>query len=196
MTNSRRVIATITLTLDGHTTGPGGPYDMSCIAPHGMSDQARDGLLAMTSATTALLGRKNYEGFGGYWPTVARDAGADPRDRRFAQWLDQVDKVVFSTTMTDTHWENSTIAATGPVEYIRALRGSGQGDIRVLSSQSLIRQLLEAGELDRLEITLAPEVVSGGARPFSDDLAPSRWSLAEAIHTDTGAVRLAYDHRP
>ncbi|GIJ42540.1 hypothetical protein Vwe01_58650 [Micromonospora andamanensis] len=50
------------------------------------------------AATTALLGRKDYEGFGGFWPAVAQDENADLRDRTFAQWLDAVDKVVISST--------------------------------------------------------------------------------------------------
>src|SRR6185295_13508563 len=47
-------------------------------------------------ATTVLLGRKNYQGFGGYWPTIAGDESADPRDRAFARWLNAVEKIVFS----------------------------------------------------------------------------------------------------
>ncbi len=110
----RTVIANITLTLDGHTTGPGGAYDMSCIAPYGVSDEARDTLTTMTTATTVLLGRKNYEGFGSWWPKVADDPGAEPRDRRFAQWLDTVDKVVFSTSPLQVPWQHSRRADLGP----------------------------------------------------------------------------------
>jgi hypothetical protein len=62
MTGDRKVIAAITLTLDGHTTGPGGPYDMRCIAPHGVSDQARAALVDMTSTPIALLGRRTTRG--------------------------------------------------------------------------------------------------------------------------------------
>jgi hypothetical protein len=47
-------------------------------------------------ATTALLGRKNYQGFSSYWPAVAEDDEADPRDRSFAQRLNAVETIVFS----------------------------------------------------------------------------------------------------
>jgi dihydrofolate reductase len=192
MTGGRTVIANITLTLDGHTTGPGGPYDMSCIAPHGVSEQARDALISMTTAPTVLLGRKNYEGFGFYWPAVADDSAAEPRDRRFAQWLNEVEKVVCSTTLTDVTWQNARLASGGPVEVVRKLRAQGEGDIRVLSSQSLIRQLLVAQEIDRLEITLAPAVVAGGDRLFAGDSVASNWQLDSSQATDSGAVRLSY----
>jgi hypothetical protein len=97
---ARTVVGNISLSLDGRVTGPGGEYDMSWVAAHGVTDAARDHMVDVTSsATTALLGRKNYQGFAGYWPVVASDEQADPRDRAFAQWLNAVEKIVFSTTL-------------------------------------------------------------------------------------------------
>src|SRR6185503_5276049 len=94
--NTRTVVANISLSLDGRVTGPAGEYDMGWIVPHAITDAARDHMLSVTSpATTALLGRKNYEGFGGYWPSVAGNEEADPRDRAFSRWLNGVEKIVF-----------------------------------------------------------------------------------------------------
>src|SRR5579871_6947817 len=67
----RTVVANISLSLDGRVAGPGGDYDMSWIVPHAVTDRAREQMVKVTSAaTTALLGRKNYQGFSFYWPTV------------------------------------------------------------------------------------------------------------------------------
>jgi dihydrofolate reductase len=191
----RKVVANITLSLDGRTTGPGGPYDMSWIGPHAVTDQARDEMIRMTDGTTALLGRTNYEGFGGYWPTVAQDESAEPRDRRFAQWLDDVEKVVFSTTLTDTPWRNSRLADGQPADVVRELRAQEGGDIWVLASQSVIRQLLAADEIDRLSINLAPELVGGGDRLFDDGLPATSWSLTDLTTSDSGATWLIYDRK-
>lgn len=76
---------------------------------------------------------------------------------------------------------------------MRALRTEQGGDIRVLSSQSLIRQLLAADELDRFELTLAPTIAGGGARLFDGSLPASDWIVSDLTRTDSGAVRLAYD---
>lgn len=191
----RRVTASITLTLDGRTTGAGGPYDMGPIAPHGVTDQAREAMEAMTSATLVLLGRRNYEGFGGWWPQVAADPSADPRDRAFSRWLDEVEKVVFSRTLDEPlAWQNARLAEADPVTTVRSLRGSGAGEIRVLASASIIRALLAADELDRLELTLSPEVVDGGATLFGDEpVGRSSWRPVAVTPTDSGAVRLTYD---
>lgn len=194
-TARRTVVANISLSLDGRVTGPGGEYDMSWIVPHAVTDQARAHLGKLTgAATTALLGRKNYEGFRSYWPQVADDASADPRDREFARWLNAVEKIVFSTTLEAADWQNTRVAAD-PAGTVRHLRNQPDtGDIIVLSSASIMRSLLAAGEVDRLSITLCPELAGSGARLFDGQLPGSSWSLSEMTGTDSGAICLFYDY--
>lgn len=191
---ARRVIANTVLTLDGRTTGPGGPGDMSVIAPHGVSDQARDALVRMTASDTALLGRNNYQGFYGWWPSVAENPDADPRDRAFSRWLNDVDKIVFSRTLGSTDWSNATLATASPANTVRELRELPGGDIRVLSSGQLIRQLLDAGLIDRLELTLAPTIVGdGGSTLFDADTIGSAWNFTTVTPTDSGALHIVAD---
>ncbi|MDP9235674.1 MAG: dihydrofolate reductase family protein [Actinomycetota bacterium] len=191
---NRKVVANIALSLDGRINGLGGDMDMGWIVPHAISDGARDHMVRiMSPATTALLGRKNYEGFAGYWPVVAKDESADPRDRTFARWLDAVEKVVFSSTLPETQWSNSRVVAAEPKAVVQELRQTDGGDIVVLSSTSMIRSLLQADEIDRLSIMLCPEIVGGGARLLDDGVPSSGWALAEATPHDTGAINLLYD---
>jgi dihydrofolate reductase len=124
---------------------------------------------------------------------VASDEQADPRDRAFAQWLNAVEKIVFSRTLQQADWHNSRIAAAGPAATVRQLRKQPGGDIVVLASTSVLQDLLEAGELDRLSITLCPELVGGGARLFGDGPAGSSWSLSGVTRTESGALCLVYD---
>jgi dihydrofolate reductase len=189
--NHRTVTANIVLSLDGRVCGTGGPYDMSWIVPHAISNGAHDHTLAVTStATTILLGRVNYEGFGGYWPGVADMAGADPWDRSFSRWLTATDKVVCSTTLTDAAWQNTTIESRSPSAVVAELRD--QPGV-VLASSSVIRDLLDADLVDRLSIMLAPEIVGGGPRLFDDTVnAAGSWSVDAHSVTTTGAVCLIY----
>ncbi len=117
---------------------------------------------------------------------------SDPRDRAFARWLNEVEKVVVSRTLTSAGWRNSRVVADEPAEIVRQLRKQEGGNIVVLASSILIRALLEAGELDRLSITLCPELVGAGACFFGDGPGSS-WSLAEATPTSSGALCLRYD---
>ncbi|MBK8905089.1 MAG: dihydrofolate reductase family protein [Anaerolineaceae bacterium] len=191
---ARTVVANISLSLDGRVTGPGDEYDMGWIVPHAITDGARDHMVDVTSpATTVLLGKKNYMGFGGYWPNVANDESADPRDRTFAQWLNSVEKIVFSATLTEPSWENSRIVDAEPEKVVAELQQQVGGDIIVLASVSVIKRLLQADALDCLSITLCPEIAGGGARLFEDGLPASSWTLRQSKPTESGALCLLYD---
>ncbi len=191
---SRTVIANISLSLDGRVTGPGGEYDMSWIVPHAITNAARDHMVSVTSpVTTVLLGRKNYEGFRQYWPTVANTESADPRDRAFSRWLNSVEKIVFSSTLKETTWENSRVLFADPAAVVEDLQKQDGGDIIVLASGTIIKRLLQANALDRLSITLCPEIAGGGAHLFDDGLPASSWTLRQSKMTESGALCLVYE---
>ena len=194
MTKNRTVIANISLSLDGRTAGSNGEYDMGWIVPHAITNGAREHMINVTSpATTVLLGRKNYEGFGSYWPSVANNEEADSRDRAFSKWLNSAEKIVFSSTLSTTSWENSRIVNDDPAAIIKELQKQAGGDIIVLASSSVIKRLLEADALDCLSITLCPEVSGGGARLFNDGLPTSSWTLRQSKTTESGALCLLYE---
>ncbi|SED73475.1 dihydrofolate reductase family protein [Ruania alba] len=195
--NKRTIVANITLSLDGRTNGPGGDADMGWLVPHAITDGARDGMTRMSSgADHALLGRKNYEGFAGFWPGVADDENADPRDRAFSRWLNDVEKTVFSSTLTQAAWPNGQDAEVvdgDPASVVARLRKEAGGDVVVLASSSVIKALLEADAIDRLSINLCPELVGGGARLFEDGLPTTSWKLTDFTTSNTGAVWMFYD---
>jgi dihydrofolate reductase len=192
--SGRTVVGNIALSLDGRVTGPAGEHDMGWIVPHALSDAARDHMVRVTApATTALLGRKNFEGFGGFWPAVADDEAADPRDRAFSRWLNGVEKVVLSHSLTGSQWAHTRIVDGDTAGVVRELRAQDGGDIVVLASGSVLRALLAADELDRLSITLCPQVAGGGTRLFDDGMPGSAWTLRDAATGDSGAICLLYD---
>jgi dihydrofolate reductase len=191
---TRTVIGNFSLSLDGRVTGSGGDYDMGWIVPHAITDASREHMISITSpATTVLLGRKNYQGFSQYWPPIATDKSAEARDRAFSKWLNSVEKIVFSSTLKESTWENSRIIDADPAAVVADLQQQDGGDIIVLASGSIIKRLLEADALDRLSITLCPEVAGGGARLFEDGLPASSWTLRQSDVTESGALCLLYD---
>ncbi|MEJ3653672.1 dihydrofolate reductase family protein [Actinomycetes bacterium KLBMP 9759] len=190
----RRVVANISLSMDGRVNGAAGDHDMGWIVPHALSDAAREHMVRVTgTATTALLGRKNFEGFGGFWPAVADDENADPRDRAFSSWLNGTEKIVFTHTPTDASWANTRMTDVEPAKEVAQLRDQDGGDIVVLASGSVIRALLAADEVDRLSITLCPSVVGGGTPLFEDGVPASDWSLVDVTTSASGALCLLYD---
>ncbi|MFD7259098.1 dihydrofolate reductase family protein [Streptomyces sp. NPDC059874] len=196
MTNStgRRVTANLALSLDGRYNGPGGANDFGAFAPYVTTEVARDHLARIwEGATTALLGRVNAEGFLGYWPSVAADENADPRDRGYAKWLVDTEKVVFSTTLAEAPWEHTRVVNAPAADVVADLKTTGVGDILVNSSVSVIKALLSADLLDRLYLMIFPEIVGGGQRLFDDGLPSSKWKLTRQETGDLGEIAMVYD---
>ncbi|MFJ2667814.1 dihydrofolate reductase family protein [Nocardia fluminea] len=190
----RTVTANIGLTLDGRYNGPGGPTDAQAIVRYATTEVARDHLARLWSgATTALLGRVNAEGFLAFWPTVLADENADPRDRAYAKWLLDTEKVVLSTTLTEAPWERTRLANAPAAEVVTALKATGTGDILVNSSPTVIKDLLAADLIDRLYLLLCPEIAGDGQRLFDDGLPSSRWALTRREVGELGEMALTYD---
>jgi dihydrofolate reductase len=196
MTDStaRKVTANLSLTLDGRYHGPAGPADMGAILPYVTTEVARRHLARIwDGATTAVLGRLNAEGFLGFWPTVAADENADPRDRGYAKWLVDAEKVVFSTTLTEAPWERARVVNAPAADVVTELKASGSGDILVNSSASVIKPLLAADLLDRLYLMICPEIAGGGPRLFDDGLPASKWRLTHHETGELGETAVVYD---
>ena len=193
-TGRRLVRANISLTLDGRYHGPGGPADIGAIVPYMSTEVARGQLERIhAGATTAVLGRGSAEGFLGYWGPVAEDPDADPRDRGYARWLVEAEKVVFSTTLTEPPWERTRLVQGPTADVVDGLAGSGEGDILVNTSPSIIKPLLAAGLVDRLYLVVTPEIAGTGARLFDDGLPGTTWTLAHHEAGELGEIALVYD---
>jgi dihydrofolate reductase len=196
MTDStgRKVTANLSLTLDGRYHGPVGPADMGAILPYVTTEVARRHLARIwEGATTAVLGRLNAQGFLGFWPTVAADENADPRDRGYAKWLVDAEKVVFSTTLTEAPWERARVVNAPAADVVTELKASGSGEILVNSSASVIKPLLAADLLDRLYLMICPEIAGGGPRLFDDGLPASKWRLTHHETGELGETAVVYD---
>ncbi|WBQ02562.1 dihydrofolate reductase family protein [Kribbella sp. CA-293567] len=190
----RLVTANLNLSLDGHYNGPGGPGDLSAIIPFATTDVARDHMTRLyKNATTAVLGRLNAEGFLSYWPSVADDENADPRDRGYAKWLVATEKVVFSTTLTDAPWERTRLVNAPAADVITELKTSGKGEILVNSSASVIKALLAADLLDRLYLMITPVITGGGERLFTAGLPTTQWAVTHQETGKSGELAMIYD---
>jgi dihydrofolate reductase len=191
---TRTVIASVTVSLDGCSAGPGG--DLTGLVEQAGAPETMAWFAGVYSgANTALMGRTNYEGFYGYWPPVARDPESSPRGRDLALWLDEVEKIVFSRTLTEAEWSNARIADREPADEVAALKAAEGRDIMILNSASIIRALLDADLVDEMRLILVPVVLGGGLRIFPDGLPRSEWELASSAGLPGGTLGLQYRRR-
>lgn len=82
---------------------------------------------------------------------------------------------------------------TPAAEVVAGLKASGEGDILVNNSTSVIKALLAADLLDRLYLMVNPEIAGGGQRLFGDGLPATRWTLAHHEAGELGELALVYE---
>lgn len=191
-TADRRVVANIGLSIDGYyrrRNDDGIPFLAN--AEVGYEQIAR----TIETATTAVLGRVNAEVFLDWWPRVIGTETVDRRDEAFAKWLVAADRVVLSCTLTESPWQGVRIANAPTVEVINDLKSEGHGDILICWSASVIKALLKADAIDRLNLIVAPVLGGDGDRLFDDDNPLTNWELVHYDSSEPGVLALTYDRR-
>jgi dihydrofolate reductase len=146
-----RVVVQQWMSVDGFLAGPGGEGDVfAAVADFSASEAHNTTLLA--SVDEVLLGRRTYEAFREFWP------GA--HDEPMAQLVNTLPKTVCTTTLTEAPWGTHAPARIVPdaVAHVREL----QGTAIVWGSVALMGALLAAGQVDEVELLVAPIALGAG----------------------------------
>jgi dihydrofolate reductase len=136
-----------------------------------------------------LLGRVTYDSFAGAWP--GREAAGEV-DALFAKQLGDTPKIVATRGTQDLGWRNAerTDDLLGTVAALREQPGVEK--VLVAGSISVVRQLLDAGQLDELRLLVHPVAARHGERLFEDGTEPQPLTLVSSAVFPTGVVRLTY----
>jgi dihydrofolate reductase len=79
-------------------------------------------------------------------------------------------------------------------ESIRRIKAESDGDIGCWGSLSLVRELLDLGEVEELRLVVAPSMIGQGRRFGSGG--PVQLALREARTYDDALVEMVYDVQP
>jgi len=155
----RKLIYSMTVSLDGFIAGPDGNIDWS--APdeelHRFhNDQVRE-------LGAHLLGRRLYETMA-YWETADQDPSASEVTLDFARIWQALPKFVFSRTLDRV--EGKTRLATGDVaDEVARLKQEPGGDLGV-GGAGLASELIERNLVDDYRLFVSPVVLGGGTPYF------------------------------
>lgn len=109
---------------------------------------------------THLYGRVMYEMMSG-WETDPSVGDTSPAARDFADDWQSVDKVVYSTTLTEPVTERTRIEPVFDPEAVRRLKAETTKDL-VIGGPNLAAHAFAAGLIDECDIYLVPCLVGGG----------------------------------
>ena len=198
----RKLIVSNAMSLDGYYEGPGknvmALFDYRWDYP---TDESFDAYNAerLRAADTLLLGRVSYQGFKGFWPSVADDPDATPIQREISHLNNAIDKVVISDSLTPEEaapWHNTRIIGrVGAHEQIAELKRQSGKDILVFGSHTLWNDLLTNDLVDELHLMIGPVVLGAGTPLFDDQPAVSLRLIETRVWDGSGNVLVQYEVR-
>ena len=109
----RTLAITQNITLDGSIEMLGDWFDPADQDPQLLEATRRQS----EHADAMLLGRQTFEDFRGYWPQQTDDQTG------ITDELNQIQKYVVSSTMTDPQWRNSTVLTGDWIARVRESKG-------------------------------------------------------------------------
>ena len=151
-----------------------------------MADHRRYNSQLFPTAEAFLLGRRTYEIFAAYWPTVT-----DKTDQ-IAHALNSRPKYVASTTLAEAAWPGTTVLAGDVAGQVAKLKQELGGPILVLGSSALVHTLSAHDLVDEYQLLVHPVVLGGGKRLFSGTGGRADLRLVDSTTTGGGMVILAY----
>jgi len=194
----RTVIVSNIVSLDGFYEGPGG--DVMALNMDAAFDAYN--LERIRAAGTVLLGRRSFEIFSSYWPTVA-GAPHDPTDRALSddnrevsRLYDPLPKVVVSDELVvpaDNPWHTvtSVVPRTDAAARVTAEKQHGSGDILVFASRTTWNALLAQGLVDEIHLMVGPHALAGGTPTFDEPADLRLLDVRRSEASDNVLVRYA-----
>jgi dihydrofolate reductase len=198
----RKLIVSNAMSLDGYYEGPGknvmALFDYRWDYP---TDESFDAYNAerLHAADTLLLGRVSYEGFKGFWPSVADDPNATPIQREISRLDNAIDKVVISDSLTSEEtapWHNTRIIRCADAhEQIAELKRQPGKEILGFGSHTLWNDLLSSDLVDELHLMIGPVVLGAGTPLFDGQPAVSLRLIDTRTWDGSGNVLVRYEAR-
>jgi len=178
----RRLIAAINMTLDGfcdHTAG---------IADDEIHQHYNE---LLRSADSLIFGRITYQLMESYWPTVVKDpTGNKPMDE-FSVLIDNIQKIVYSRTLKNVDWKNTTLKHEIIKEEILELKQQTGKNILV-GSPSLIVAFTQLGLIDEYQLNVNPIILGSGLPLFKNVKDRINLKLLRTKTFGCGAILLCY----
>jgi dihydrofolate reductase len=184
----RKLIVFNHVSLDGYFVDGAG--DMSW-AKVDHQDAEWDAFVAGNASGGGVLvfGRVTYELMAGFWPTPF----AIENMPVVAAGMNSMPKVVFSRTLDNVSWNNTTLVKSDPAAEIRKMKRAQGAGLVILGSGSIVSQLAQEGLIDEYHVVVNPVVLGEGRTMFDGVEEKLRLKLTKTRAFGNGNVLLCYE---
>ena len=183
----RKLVAFNSVSLDGYFVDAHG--DMRW-AHHSADPEWNDYVAGNASGGgTMLFGRVTYQMMASYWPSPQAIA----TDPIVAERMNALPKVVFSRTLREATWRNTTLVKGDMLGAVRRLKAEPGDGMVILGSGTVIAQLAQAGLIDAFQFVVVPIALGGGRTMFDGMKQPLKLTRTSTRSFSNGNVVLSYE---
>jgi dihydrofolate reductase len=135
-----------------------------------------------------VFGRVTYEMMSSFWPTPA----AFESNAVVAERMNNLPKIVFSTTLEKSSWNNTTLVKGDIAAEMRKLKNETGPDMVIMGSGTIVAQLADARLIDDYHVVLNPIVLGSGRTMFDGVHERQNLQLTQTRPFSNGNVVLSY----
>jgi dihydrofolate reductase len=170
----RKIIFVINVTIDGFA-------DHTAVIA---DDELHDFYTNLLKTVDIMLyGRKTYELMESFWPEAHLDPKSTKSMVNFANEINAMQKIVFSTTLTEVTWNNTRLVKENMLQEIRKLKKQ-EGKFIAIGGLSIASVLAEEGLIDEFWFLIQP-IILGMGKPLFTGL-KNRINL---VHAETKLLK-------
>ena len=115
---------------------------------------------------------------------------AEGENNEIARLMNNIPKLVFSRTLKEVDWNNSTLINENASAEISRLKAQGKGDMYVFGSADLSSTFINDNVIDEYRIGIAPVILGSGRPLFKQGISSRNLSLISSQQLSNGGVVL------
>ena len=146
----------------------------------------------LSSADTLIFGRITYQLMESHWPSVVKNPTGNKPTDEFAVLIDNISKIVFSRTLKNVDWKNTTLKKEISKEEVLELKKQAGKNILV-GSPGLIVALTQLDLIDEYQLSVQPIVLGRGLQLFKNISDRINLKLLRTKTFGCGVVILYYE---
>ena len=155
------------MTVDGFVAGPNGEADWMTPLNHSDDQQTAYVKAIMDSFDTILLGRKMIDGgFIDHWTKLSENPESPAYS--VAQKMVNTPKIVFSKTVKESIWANTTVTNGDLLEEVEKLKRKDGKDIVIYGGADFVSNLIKENLIDEFYLVTNPMAIGHGMSIFGN----------------------------
>ena len=180
----KRLKLQVQISIDGFVSGPNGELDWMT---WNWDDKLKNFVTGLNEPVdTILLGKNMTDGFIEHWKKVKENKD-NPEHWAGVKFTD-TPKVVFTKTLSESKWENTTLAKGELKDEVNRLKSQPGSSLMVYGGAGFVSSLIKEDLIDDYYLFINPTALGNGKRIFDDITGKMQLKLEDSVKYECGIV--------